>query len=554
MPCLYFHPDAYTTKGRKVMGRHVAGESFLRGYLDHGKCEDLAIQVEAGKHSKVFDQFLGECSKRLSYKTYDRFSACTDQFYKGVVFYPGPGLAEWSKLRSFASDTLWSICGVTHTISSHGAMDSIANLVSSPVQPWDALVCTSDAVKKSVKELLSSQIDYLRHRLKATQFPLPQLPVIPLGTDTKKFAPPSPDEKQRVREIFGIGANEIVCLFVGRLSFHAKANPLAMYRAIEEAAIQSGKSVVLLECGWFYNSHIEDSFAEARRLLCPSVRTIFVDGLDSNSAKAAWSAADIFCSLVDNIQETFGITPVEAMAAGLPVVVSDWNGYKDTVRDGIDGFRIPTLAPSSTPTQFLHRAYAAGQIDYDAYLGLTSLQISIDHRRLVQALKLLFDSTELRLEMSEKALKRAQNVYDWASIIPQYEQLWDHLDEMRLAKQGSTLSSTISHPVPERPDPFRFFANYPTQSLGFGDSIRIVGDDEVSRLLDRYDEIIALKMFSSYLPSILARFQVEKSLTLIGSECLSVEAIAKSLKADPSLVLRTVSFMIKIGLLEKVLI
>ena len=39
------------------MGRHVAGESFLRGYLDHGKCEDFAIQVEAGKHSKVFDQF-----------------------------------------------------------------------------------------------------------------------------------------------------------------------------------------------------------------------------------------------------------------------------------------------------------------------------------------------------------------------------------------------------------------------------------------------------------------------------------------------------------------
>ena len=28
------------------------------------------------------------------------------------------------------------------------------------------------------------------------------------------------------------------------------------------------------------------------------------------------------------------------MAAGLPVVVSDWDGYRDTVRDGVDGFRI----------------------------------------------------------------------------------------------------------------------------------------------------------------------------------------------------------------------
>ena len=325
-----------------------------------------------------------------------------------------------------------------------------------------------------------------------------------------------------------------------------------MYRSIEEAAIQSGKSVVLLECGWFYNSHIEDSFAEARRLLCPSVRTIFVDGLDPNSAKAAWSAADIFCSLVDNIQETFGITPVEAMAAGLPVVVSDWNGYKDTVRDGIDGFRIPTLAPSSTPTQFLHRAYASGQIDYDAYLGLTSLQISIDHRRLVQALKLLFGSAELRLKMSENALKRAQNVYDWVNIIPQYEQLWDHLDERRLAKQRSALSSTISRPVPERPDPFRFFANYPTNSLSFGDTIRIVGDDDVDCLMERYDEIVSLKMFSSYLPSVLAPSQAKNLLALIGSESLSAENIAKSLNSEPSLVLRTVSFMIKIVLLEKV--
>ena len=116
--------------------------------------------------------------------------------------------------------------------------------------------------------------------------------------------------------------------------------------------------------------------------------------------------------------------------------------------------------------------------------------------------------------MSENALKRAQNVYDWVNIIPQYEQLWDHLDERRLAKQRSALSSKISHPVPERPDPFRFFANYPTNSLGFGDTIRIVGDDDVDCLMERYDEIVSLKMFSSYLPSVLAPSQVKNLLEL----------------------------------------
>ena len=50
-------------------------------------------------------------------------------------------------------------------------------------------------------------------------------------------------------------------------------------------------------------------------------------------------------SLSDNMQETFGLTPIEAMAAGLPSVVSDWDGYRDTVQHREHGFRIPTLAP-----------------------------------------------------------------------------------------------------------------------------------------------------------------------------------------------------------------
>ena len=34
--------------------------------------------------------------------------------------------------------------------------------------------------------------------------------------------------------------------------------------------------------------------------------------------QAAWRAADLFVSLSDNVQETFGLTPVEAM--GVPMV------------------------------------------------------------------------------------------------------------------------------------------------------------------------------------------------------------------------------------------
>lgn len=30
---IYYHPEAYTTSGPKLMGRNAAGESFLRGFI-----------------------------------------------------------------------------------------------------------------------------------------------------------------------------------------------------------------------------------------------------------------------------------------------------------------------------------------------------------------------------------------------------------------------------------------------------------------------------------------------------------------------------------------
>lgn len=55
-----------------------------------------------------------------------------------------------------------------------------------------------------------------------------------------------------------------------------------------------------------------------------------------------YNSADCFTSPIDNIQETFGITPLEAMSCGIPQIVSDWNGYRETVVDNVTGFRIPS--------------------------------------------------------------------------------------------------------------------------------------------------------------------------------------------------------------------
>ena len=353
-------------------------------------------------------------------------------------------------------------------------MDALAELITAPTQPWDALICTSAAVKDNVVRVLQAQMEYLRDRLGAAMFPLPQLPVIPLGVHAQDFSY-TPDERVAARKALNVEDHSLVVLFVGRLTFHAKAHPLAMYQALEEAAEVTGKSVTLIECGWPPNEHIGKAFADAAGLACPSVRVVTIDGLEAAARQTAWAAADVFCSLADNIQETFGITPIEAMAAGLPVVVSDWDGYKDTVRDGVDGFRIPTVAPPAGLGSDLALRHALEIDNYDRYCGYVCSLVAVDVQATARAFARLFKSPKLRNEMGAAGRRRARENYDWSAILPQYEALWAHLSEIRQAEAKDL--TPLLHPWPARMDPFHAFASYPTRSLTPDTMLRLADVD-----------------------------------------------------------------------------
>jgi hypothetical protein len=148
--------------------------------------------------------------------------------------------------------------------------------------------------------------------------------------------------------------------------------------------------------------------------------------------RAAWAAADVFVSLADSIQETFGIAPVEAMAAGLPAVVADWDGYRDTVRQGIDGFRIPTLMPSAGLGADLALRHALEADDYEAYIGNVAALTAVDIDAAAAAFARLFASASLRARMGEAARRRAREIFDWKNIFGRYEELWDAQTKMRL--------------------------------------------------------------------------------------------------------------------------
>ena len=126
----------------------------------------------------------------------------------------------------------------------------------------------------------------LQKKLSAKTFIRPQLPVIPLGIDTSKFNF-SEAQKYKARKELKIENDEIVVLYLGRLSFHAKANPFPMYKALENAKHETKRKIVLIECGWYANNELKDAFYKAKEFLCPSIRLIRVNGNESEIKKDA---------------------------------------------------------------------------------------------------------------------------------------------------------------------------------------------------------------------------------------------------------------------------
>ncbi len=88
---------------------------------------------------------------------------------------------------------------------------------------------------------------------------------------------------------------------MGRLSYHAKANPFSMYRALEKTARERGHKLHLIQAGWFSDSLIESASRHSAAEFAPSVKTVFLDGRDSTVRREIWNAADVFTSLVVNV-------------------------------------------------------------------------------------------------------------------------------------------------------------------------------------------------------------------------------------------------------------
>lgn len=483
---LYFRKDGFDTSGKRLLGRQAAGEGFLKALARHGRSEDLYCYAPSRGDFQEFCKLVrpqARAGKKLHWLDEHTPPSLARA---GALFRPDTSVIELGFQRRSIDPRAYSICGVTHTIASRAPQRHIADLLTAPLERWDALVCTSHSVRRSVQHLLDGYAEYLAERCGSRPELELELPVIPLGVDTQAMpqGEAAGAARARLRAKLEIAPDDVVLLFMGRLVFYAKAHPVPLYLAAERAAQQSGKRLVLLLAGWFENAQEETEFKALAAKLCPSVRAVFVDGRQPEIRRDVWSAGDVFISLSDNVQETFGLTPIEAMAAGLPVIVTDWDGYRESVRDGIEGLRIPTLLPPGGAARDLASLYGVETTSYSDYVANVAMATAVDVPACQAAIVRLVNDPALRHKLGENGRQRAQSTYDWSVVIKQYEALWAELSERRAAGPARFgVKSRAGNPL--MPDPFELHAHYPTRVMAGSDRVTLgAGHELFERLPD----------------------------------------------------------------------
>ena len=462
------HPPGRMSLTRNPFGKDVANLQLWRALARHGGYAriDVLSLLPAAAADVAEDLFEGgPAVTEIACATLPHTHAPAEA---GTLLRGQPHLYELAWLRRrWASDRAYSLAGMIHTLAPPAVRQLVAMTSVAPIHPWDALVCTSPAVREGLERMFDGWEEHLAERTTGQRPPRPQLPVIPLGVDAGTFAALAdrPDARARVRAELELADADVLVLWVGRLSYYEKAFPQPMFKAVQQAQAAVGDArLVFVMAGWFPDEGDRPRYEEAARIHAPDVQVRFVDGNDRDHLGDLWAGADVFLSLVDNIQETFGITPLEAMAAGLPVVASDWDGYRSTVRDGVEGFLIPTLGGpvGGGVGETLLERHLLEAMTYQAYVGAVAQHTAVHVGRAAEALAALARSPDLRRRMGAAGRARVREAFDWPVVARHIHDLTDELSEIR-GRAADPPVQRRSDPV--RGDPFGDFAHFASHTL-----------------------------------------------------------------------------------------
>lgn len=410
------------------LGRKVANYGLVSALLEHSTAEELHFFLPFAAALKPFQEIYAPWLERPELGKRVRLlhsAALPSMVQKGgyLAFHAAEldrYFPELCHLRNALAPAPFPVTCTTHTLSYWSTqVRNLYKLLPGP-RAYDAVFCSS----RAAREHLFSAFDACGENLRGLGLNRAgfagRLEVVPLGVRAEDFKPRGREEAQGK---LGLDPGVFTLLCVGRLTPSDKFDLRPLLGVV--ALLARKTEVRLILAGADSGGYGGLLLKTASELGIGGRVHLFAD-FDTALKPDLFAAADVFVSPADNLQETFGLSILEAMAARLPVVASDFSGYRDLVVEGETGFLIPTLGPAE-----FGELDAAWPVMAEHIAALQAAQrTALDLDVMLDRLFRLAASQELRRDMGKAGRQRVLDRFDWPVVVGRMEGGWDELSKM----------------------------------------------------------------------------------------------------------------------------
>jgi glycosyltransferase involved in cell wall biosynthesis len=512
----------------RQLGRLVANSDFAKALLKYGSFDEFVFGNTSLSNLRVFAETVqqwGLAAERLSsvrYVSYVSLPALL-QRQSFHVFHLGgwgafmPGL---HYLRSRYASNAWPITAVTHSLNGREVIDHAVRVSHCTMAPYDAIFCTSLDGREAMRKLLAGGAAIAGRSFAG------RLEHLPLGIDDDLVDQAGNRERARTR--LRIPPDSVVLLALGRMTPFQKMDLGPLLRTFARHVLpKSPRPACLLLAGSASSDDISLLTSSIERYgIGPHVR--LQANFPADQKADVLAAADILVSPVDNTQETFGLSLLEAMAAGLPIVASRFDGYKDLVEDGVDGFLIDSYASPIDPMDEWFDL-----LDPNIAQLFQSQGVAIDTGQLAERLLALIGDDGLRAKMGTAGRTKVRRAFRWSHVIARYEAMWDRL-AADATRTGLVSPADLDNPF--NLGPRSLFSHYASHRLEPGQRVTAA-----TQALDDapYNET-----------SVVLRPALLETLLTRAREGASLEQLVASADAPPGHAWYALTWLVKYGLLQ----
>jgi glycosyltransferase involved in cell wall biosynthesis len=327
-------------------------------------------------------------------------------------------LADVSELRHQLGCSELPICSILHAACGHEMLAQYLRLALT-IQDGDVLVATSGAGRRALEAILDTAGEVIsQHNGSAAKGLQPRIVQIPLGVT---IPPMDILDRRHARAVLRLPPNAFVALYLGRISEEYKADLDPLIEATARCAIADGE-VILMIAGQghdvSYSSYLR---ARAARVGRANHSVVFVENFPDVLKSILFAACDVFVSPADSIQETFGLSILEAMAHARPVIASSWSGYRDLVVDGDTGFLVKTRWQPEAGTPASVVGAMLGVYGLAHYMSQRTV---VDVDELAMRIQQIANYPAVGAQMGDRGRVRAVAHFSWPGVAKLFIELW----------------------------------------------------------------------------------------------------------------------------------